>query len=73
MCNRVFLVLPLVLLSSGCINSDHVHSEYQIRMQRCEQYVGSAKERCLNGELITIEEYKDGVKDYKRKTEDDDK
>ncbi len=55
---------------SGCLNSDYAHSESQLRMQRCEQYVGMNKNRCLNGELVTIEEYKEDLEEYQQKTSD---
>lgn len=70
MCNRFFLVVIVVLFTSGCINSDYVNSESQVRMQRCEQYIGMNKERCLNGELVTIEEYKEDLQDFQQKTEE---
>lgn len=57
------------ILLSGCMAKDLEFTEQQKRMQRCEQYIDREKERCLQGDHVTIEDYKDDYKEYKKSKE----
>ncbi|MGQ8364480.1 hypothetical protein [Glaciecola sp. 1036] len=61
----VLLVIGVALLS-GCMSKEAVNNDHQMRMQRCEQYIGDAREKCLQGENVTIEDYKEDLKEFKK-------
>ena len=54
------------LVLSGCLAKDVNYTEQQKRMQRCEQYIERDREKCLQGDYVTIEEYKEDYKAYKK-------
>jgi hypothetical protein len=62
--------LLATILLGGCvaknINFTEQQKEQQRRMQRCDQYIERDRELCLQGEHITIEDYKDDYKDFKK-------
>lgn len=58
-----------IVLLSACVAKDIEFNEQQKRMQRCEQYIDREKERCLQGEHVTIEDYKDDYDAYKKSKE----
>jgi|GEM_PF-2041475 len=58
----------LVLLS-GCVAKDVVFNEQQKRMQRCEQYVDREREACLQGDFVSIQDYKDEYDAFQRSNE----
>lgn len=41
-------------------------SEQQKRMQRCDQYIERDRDLCLRGDHVTIEDYKEDFRDYKK-------
>lgn len=41
-------------------------SEQQQRMARCDQYVDSAREQCLRGDNVTIEDFKKDYKEFEK-------
>ena len=57
------------ILLSGCMAKDLEFNEQQKRMLRCEQYIDSEKERCLQGDHVTIEDYKDDYNEFKKSKE----
>lgn len=69
MMRKKWFVVSLMLssvLSYGCMSKEVVTNEQQKRMQRCEQYTDRDREDCLRGEHVTIEDYKDDYKDFKK-------
>jgi hypothetical protein len=58
-----------IILLSGCVAKDIEFNEQQKRMQRCEQYIDREKERCLQGDHVTIEDYKDDYDAYRKSKE----
>lgn len=65
--HAIFLgLLGSLTLLSGCIAKNVDYSEQQLRMQRCDQYVDKQRDDCLRGEAVTIEDYKDDYKAYKK-------
>lgn len=60
------LIPSLILFLNGCLMPiKGKHSERQLRMIRCEQYIGEQRDKCMNGEPVNIREYKEDVQDYK--------
>jgi hypothetical protein len=54
------------ILLSACMAKDVDYTEQQKRMQRCDQYIEREREKCLQGDYVTIEEYKKDYKAYKK-------
>lgn len=48
---------------------DITFNEQQKRMQRCDQYIDRERERCFQGDHVTIEDYKDDYADYRKSKE----
>jgi hypothetical protein len=53
-------------LLAGCMATDVEFTEQQKRMQRCDQYTDRDRDICLRGYAVTIEEYKQDYKDYRK-------
>ena len=51
---------------SGCMAKDVPYSEQQQRMARCDQYIERERDMCLRGEAVTIEDFNEDFKDYKK-------
>jgi hypothetical protein len=62
-------IIVSVILLTGCIAKDVDFTEQQQRMQRCDQYIEQDRDRCLRGEPVTIEDYKDDFRDYQKSKE----
>jgi hypothetical protein len=45
-------------------------TEQQKRMQRCDQYIEMAREQCLRGDNVTIEDYKEEYREFERETQE---
>lgn len=74
--NVLLLTLALSASLLGCVAKDIEHTEQQKRMQRCDQYVDKQREECLQGMPVTIDDYKDDYRAYKKsraKEEDENK
>jgi hypothetical protein len=58
---------------SACMSKGIEMTDQQQRMARCDQYVDMARDKCLRGENVTFndyrEEYKDFEKDVREKTQ----
>ncbi|WP_284215575.1 hypothetical protein [Agaribacter marinus] len=63
---KTLLGICAITSLQACMHKDAVNNEHQQRMQRCEQYVGMAQNDCLKGENVTIEEYKDDFREFKK-------
>lgn len=55
-----------IIILSACVAKDVSYNEQQKRMLRCEQYIERERERCLQGDYVTIEDYKDDYRAYER-------
>ncbi len=62
------LILSATMLFS-CLSKDVYYTDQQKRMQRCEQYIEASRERCLRGETVTIEDYKQDYREFIKKSE----
>jgi hypothetical protein len=62
---KLMLIATCVGLTA-CVAKDINLSEQQKRMQRCDQYIDRARDDCLRGETITIDDYKDDFRAYER-------
>ncbi len=65
----IILLLTFAISHSflvGCVAKDIEFTEQQKRMQRCDQYVERQREECLQGMPVTIEDYKDDYRSYKK-------
>lgn len=63
----VVVVLGMSCLVSACLSpTAGKHSEQQERMLRCDQYIGDQRETCLQGEAVTIDDYKEDFKNYQK-------
>ena len=60
------VILLCATFLSGCIGKDIPYSEQQQRMARCDQYIERERDMCLRGEPVTIDDYNDDFKDYKK-------
>ncbi|MFW8591443.1 hypothetical protein ACOI22_11615 [Glaciecola sp. 2405UD65-10] len=63
--------LPLACISaifiSGCMTPQTgPRTEQQKRMVRCDQYIDEQRDTCLRGEAVTIDDYKEDLKNYKK-------
>jgi len=61
------------ILLSACMAKDVVYTDQQKRMQRCDQYIDREREQCLKGDYVTIDEYQDDYKEYKKSKEEEEK
>jgi hypothetical protein len=61
----LFLCLS-ALVQTGCMSKGIEMTDQQKRMQRCDQYVDMARESCLRGENVTIEDYKEEYRGFER-------
>lgn len=61
MCAFVF-----VLLLTGCISKGIEMTEQQQRMARCDQYIEMARDDCLRGENVTIDDYNDEYRVFEK-------
>ncbi|MFC3122904.1 hypothetical protein [Agaribacter flavus] len=64
--NKLVIVSMCILGLQACMSKEAVNNEHQLRMQRCEQYVGMAQINCLKGQNVTIDEYKDDYREFKK-------
>lgn len=65
------LCLVATLLSlSGCMSKGIEMTEQQQRMARCDQYIDMAREQCLRGENVTIEDYKKEYRAFEKDVRD---
>lgn len=55
-----------IIILSACVAKDVSYNEQQKRMLRCDQYIERERERCLQGDYVTIEDYKDDYRAYER-------
>jgi hypothetical protein len=55
-----------IIMLSACVAKDVSYNEQQKRMQRCEQYIDRERERCFQGDYVTIEDYKEDYRAYER-------
>jgi len=64
---RVFIASCVFMPLGACMMPmEGAHSEQQERMMRCDQYIGDQREDCLRGEAVTIDDYKDDLKNYNK-------
>lgn len=63
--STLFICLSTIGLTA-CMSKDIEMTEQQKRMQRCDQYVDMARESCLRGENVTIEDYKEEYRGFER-------
>jgi hypothetical protein len=61
-----FLICLAAVGLTGCMSKDIEMTDQQKRMQRCDQYVDMARESCLRGENVTIEDYKEEYRGFER-------
>lgn len=69
----ILFVSASFLLTACLMPIEGKHSERQMRMIRCEQYTELDREACMNGEAVTVKEYKEDLQDYKDEIEKDKK
>jgi membrane protein involved in colicin uptake len=55
-----------VLSLNACISKDVEMTEQQKRMQRCDQYVDMAREQCLQGMNVTIQDYQEEFRNFEK-------
>lgn len=56
----------IVIMLSACMANEVTNNEQQKRMQRCEQYIDREREQCLQGDHVTIEDYKEDYRAYQK-------
>lgn len=66
----VLLVICMSMLL-GCVAKDVALNEQQKRMLRCDQYNDRDRELCLQGMHVTIEDYKDDYKNFKKSKQEE--
>lgn len=63
--------IPLACITAICISGCMTpqtgpRTEQQKRMVRCDQYIDEQRDACLRGEAVTIDDYKEDLKNYKK-------
>nr|WP_136251291.1 hypothetical protein [Ningiella ruwaisensis] len=62
--------LAATVVLSGCISKNVEMTENQQRMQRCDQYIDMAREQCLRGENVTIDDYQEEYRAFEKDVRD---
>lgn len=65
--SKSLVIAASILSLSACMMPlEGPHTEQQERMIRCDQYIGDQREACLRGEPVTIDDYQEDLKNYKK-------
>jgi hypothetical protein len=68
---RTSLLLAISALGlSACMSKGIEMTEQQKRMQRCDQYIDMAREQCLRGDNVTIEDYREEYREFEKDTQE---
>lgn len=51
---------------TGCMSKGIEMTEQQQRMARCDQYIEMARDRCLRGDNVTIDDYNEEYKGFEK-------
>jgi len=65
-----FMLATSALGLSGCMSKGIEMTEQQQRMQRCDQYIEMARDQCLRGDNVTIEDYKEEYREFEKDTQE---
>ncbi|WP_395339704.1 hypothetical protein PN836_015140 [Ningiella sp. W23] len=67
---KLFIFSLATVMLSACMTKGLEMTEQQQRMARCDQYIGMARDDCLNGVNVTIDDYKDEYREFEADVRD---
>jgi len=58
--------IAITIALSGCMSKGLEMTDQQQRMARCDQYIEMARDQCLRGDNVTIDDYNEEYKDFEK-------